>query len=173
MTLTKQQKLDMIRDVELRIAKEELAEMHIRNMKAIEDSDQPLRTLKGLIEKVSPPIQEVAIPEKESVVEKAVLHQHHDNVLAPKIMTNMKQKIDPQSAEAQELLDQSEIAANTPFKKEGLDSKTQWEFTGLENISVCDNTTKIEEEPHLDFNLQEHFDNAKSMFSDHDIGMER
>ncbi|MBV1889114.1 MAG: hypothetical protein KUG67_02600 [Proteobacteria bacterium] len=35
MTLTKQQKLDMIRDVELRIAKEELVERYINNMEVL------------------------------------------------------------------------------------------------------------------------------------------
>ena len=44
MALTKQQKWDMIHDVELRLAKEELAERHIKNVKAIENSDKPLHT---------------------------------------------------------------------------------------------------------------------------------
>lgn len=162
MTLTKQQKLDMIRDVELRIAKEELAEMRVRNMKAIENSAQPMRTLKGIINN----------PSLKEENEKAIINSDK-NSLKPETLASMKQKIHQPTNEEKELLEQSEIATNTPFKKDGLDSKTQWEFTGLENISARDNSTKIEEEPHLDFNLQEHFDNAKSMFSGHDIGIER
>ena len=162
MTLTKQQKLDMIRDVELRIAKEELAEMHVRNMKAIEDSDQPLRTLKSIIN--NPPL----ITEKEQSVSYS-----DDKSLKYEALVDMKHNNHKPTNEDKELLEQSEIAANTPFKKDSLDSKTQWEFTGLETFSVREHITKTENDPHLDFNLQEHFDNAKSMFSDHDIGMER
>ncbi len=59
MALTKQQKMDMIYDVELRLAKEELAEQYVRNIKAIEDSDKPLRMLKSIIDKDTPPVVEV------------------------------------------------------------------------------------------------------------------
>ncbi|MGH1377184.1 MAG: hypothetical protein ACRBB3_00010 [Alphaproteobacteria bacterium] len=161
MTLTKQQKLDMIRDVELRIAKEELAEMHIRNMKAIEESDQPLRTLKNIIN------DQPLIAEKEQGT-------IYDNAKSPEpeILASTKQKTYQPTSEDKELLEQSKIATQTPFVKDGLDSKTQWTFTGLEKISVNKNT-KAAEKPHLDFNLQEHFANAKSMFNDRDMGMER
>ena len=40
MALTKQQKWDMIYDVELRLAKEELAEQYVKNLNAIENSDK-------------------------------------------------------------------------------------------------------------------------------------
>ena len=49
MTLTKQQKLDMIYDVELRLAKEELAEQYVKNMNALENSDKPLCTLQEIV----------------------------------------------------------------------------------------------------------------------------
>ena len=161
MTLTKQQKLDMIRDVELRIAKEELVEMHVINMKAIENSDQPLRTLKGIIN------DQPLIAEEE----RGDIH-NNDMPLKPEILASTKQKPYQPTNEEKELLEQSKTATQTPFIKDGLDSKTQWTFTGLETISVNENT-KAAEKPHLDFNLQEHFDNAKSMFSNHDMGMER
>ena len=161
MTLTKQQKLDMIRDVELRIAKEELAEMHIRNMKAIEDSDQPLRTLKSIIN------DQPLITEKEQ----SAIYNNAKSP-EPETLASPKQKTYQPTNEDKELLEQSKTATQTPFVKDGLDSKTQWTFTGLEAISVNENT-KAAKEQHLDFNLQEHFDNAKSMLVDHDMGMER
>ncbi len=68
MTLTKQQKLDMIRDVELRLAKEELAEQYLKNVQAIENSDKPLRTLQGIVDKNTPSDQENVAPKKESVI---------------------------------------------------------------------------------------------------------
>ncbi len=49
MALTKQQKFDMIYDVELRLAKEELAEQYVKNLNAIESSKKPLRTLQDII----------------------------------------------------------------------------------------------------------------------------
>ena len=162
MTLTKQQKLDMIRDVELRIAKEELAEMYVKNMKAIENSDQPLRTLKGIIN------DQPLIAEEE----RGDIH-NDDMPLKPEIMADMKHKNYQPTNEEKELLEQSKTATQTPFVKDGLDSKTQWTFTGLETISINENTPKTEKDQHFDFNLQEHFDNAKSMFSNHDMGMER
>ncbi len=162
MTLTKQQKLDMIRDVELRIAKEELAEMHIKNMKAIEDSDQPLRTLKNIVN------DQPSIAEQE---QGAI----YDNAKSPnpEILAATKQKTYQPTNEEKKLLEQSKTATQTPFVKDGLDSKTQWTFTGLEKISVNENTPKTEKDQHFDFNLQEHFDNAKSMFNDRNMGMER
>ena len=73
MALTKQQKMDMIYDVELRLAKEELAEQYIRNIKAVEDSEKPLRTLKSIVDKVTPPIVEI---ERESSVAGHSLAEH-------------------------------------------------------------------------------------------------
>ena len=54
MTLTKQQKMDMIFDVELRLAKEELAEQYVKNLKTIENSKKPLRTLGDIVKKNTP-----------------------------------------------------------------------------------------------------------------------
>lgn len=236
MALTKQQKLDMIYDLELRLAKEELVEQHVKNMTAIESSEKPMQTAKNIIGGNPPPLIEVDMPTKENALAGHALHQHHrdqwhdlserqfeelkslppnvaieafadkkqgdletllkqqrqdidrvekseqpleteqailhsyDNALDPEIMANMKQKFYRQSSEGKELLEQSEIATKTPFKKDGLDSKTQWEFSGLETQAMRKNVT---EEQQVDFNLQEHFDNAQSMFNDHGIDMER
>ncbi|PCI54060.1 MAG: hypothetical protein COB36_11175 [Alphaproteobacteria bacterium] len=236
MALTKQQKLDMIYDLELRLAKEELVEQHVKNMAAIESSEKPMQTAKNIIGGNPPPLIEVNMPAKENALAGRALHQHqrdqwhnlserqfeelkslpensdieafadkkqseletllkqqrqdidrvekseqpleteqailhsYDNALAPEIMANMKQKFYRQSSEEKELLEQSEIATKTPFKKDGLDSKTQWEFSGLETQAMRKNVT---EEQQVDFNLQEHFDNAQSMFSDHGMEMER
>ncbi|MBL1294529.1 MAG: hypothetical protein COB61_011760 [Thiotrichales bacterium] len=76
MALTKQQKWDMIRDVELRLAKEELAEQYVKNMKAIENSDKPLRTLKDIVQKDAPPVTEIDIPEKDNALAGQALHDY-------------------------------------------------------------------------------------------------
>ena len=48
----------------------------------------------------------------------------------------MKQESYHQTSEDKELLEQSEEAVKTPFKKSGMDSKTQWEFIGLESLAM-------------------------------------
>ncbi len=65
MALTKQQKMDMIRDVELRLAKEELAEQYVKNLDAIENSKKPLRTLQGIVQKEASPVVDI---EKEQII---------------------------------------------------------------------------------------------------------
>lgn len=240
MTLTKQQKRDMIYDLELRLAKEELVEQHIKNMTAIEKSAKPMQTAKNIIRENSqlpisnkelpiaghalhqyqqdqwhdlserqfealkslPPTADLGIfaDKKQSELEALLKHQRqdiervknsphpleteqailhsHDNILDPEIMAQLKQKFDRQSVAEKGLLEQSEIATKIPFKKDGLDSKTQWEFIGLETLARRDNTPKetgkhnVTEEQ-TDLNLQEHFSNAQSMSNDHGMGMER
>lgn len=311
MTLTKQQKFDMIYDLELRLAKEELVEQHVKNMAAIDTSKKPMQTAKDIMRRNPPSSNKVDMKEKENAIAGHALHKHQRDqwhnlseqqfkelkslpqnsdiesfadkkqselesllkhqrqdierleksehplkteqdilysydALDPKIMANMKQKFDHQSIEEKELLEQSEIATRTPFKKDGLDSKTQWEFSGLETQAMresvsketsgftiteeqmqafreeyyggrhnaletlnqhsqengyvtqeqlnqftidrveselrADNilhnsqeelSTRGEEEQQVDFNLQEHFDNAQSMSNDHSMEMER
>ena len=228
MALTKQQKMDMIRDVELRLAKEELAEQHIKNMKTIEDREKPLRTLKGIVGKDTPPAVEVEhvrlvagqdlsehqreewhslnerqFEELETLTPNADLkefaaqkHEELEHLLSrhgrdrdrveksetpleeeqaillsykntpdPQSMARMKQNINHLTTEEKELLEQSEEATKTPFKKDGLDSKTQWEFIGFETLAV-----KGAENRNL--NIQKDFENAQSMTNDHDMGME-
>ncbi len=240
MTLTKQQKLDMIRDVELSIAKEELAEAHIKNMAELEKSDHPMRTLKDIITKTAPAIQEISIAEKESVT------NQKGNAIALEVTQDIKPQTHSLTAKEAETLEQSEIATKTPSTKEGLDSKSQWRFTGLESVAARENApaetsqnnvtqeqiqefrqeyysgqynaleklnqlntengyvteqqldqfiqdivdnqrvsqeilsnysgdaaTKAEAEQSIDFDLQEHFENAKSMSIDNDMAMER
>jgi len=229
MALTKQQKMDMIYDVELRLAKEELAEQHVKNMKAVEASEKPLRTLKGILDKDTPPTAELEqaamvagqalseyqrdewhdlseryfeelkavnintdahdLVEKQQAELKQLLARHsHDrgrveessialeeeqaillsyqNTPDEKAMAQMKQNINHLSSEEKELLEQSEEAAKTPFEKSGLDSKTKWEFIGLETLAMREAAVK-------DFNIQKDFENAQSMSNDHDMGMER
>ena len=228
MALTKQQKMDMIYDVELRLAKEELAEQHLRNIKEIEDSEKPLRALKSIIGQDMPPAVEVEtihvvagqalseyqrdewhdlserhfeelkaisvnidahdLVEKQQAELKQLLARHgHDrgrvehsetpleeeqaillsyqNTPNPESMARMKQDINLTSEE-KELMEQSEEATKTPFEKSGLDSKTKWEFIGLETLAMREAGNK-------GFNIQKDFENAKAMSNDHDMGMER
>ena len=229
MTLSKQQKWDMIHDVELRLAKEELVERHIKNMKAIENSEKPLRTLKDIVQKDTPPVVDI---EKEKYVagqalrdyqrdewhnlnerhfeelkainlnadsqefvagqqeelkqllwrhgcdrdrveksetpledEHAILYSY-ENSVDPELMARLRQKMSHLTAEEKELMEQSEEAVKTPFKKDGLDSKTQWEFIGFESL-VRQNVGK------RDLNIQKDFENAQAISNDHDMGMER
>lgn len=233
MALTKEQKFNMIRDVELRLAKEELAERHIKNMEAIENSDTPLRTLREIVDKNVPPVQEVAIAKKESVVagqalrarqrdEWHSLNEQHfeelkslspnsdlkafaaqkqaelENLLArhgrdidrveksdtplederailysykhlpnQEIMAQqLKQETFSLTDEDKELFEQSEEAVNTPFRKDGLDSLTEWEFYGLEILAMHDAAKN-------NINVQEQFENARSMSTAHNTDMER
>ena len=229
MALTKQQKWDMIYDVELRLAKEELAEQYVKNLNAIENSKKPLRTLKDIIQKDAPPVvdieqekiiagqalseyqrdewhnlneqhfeelkaislnvdsQELVSEQQEELKqllarhgrdrdrveksenpleeEQAVLHSY-ENLPDPELMVRLRQKMSHLTSEEKELMEQSEIAAKTPFKKDGLDSKTQWEFIGFESL-VMQGAEK------RDFNIQKDFENAQTMSNDHDMGMER
>ncbi len=232
MALTKQQKMDMIYDVELRLAKEELAEQYMRDIKTIENSKKPMRTLKGMIEKDMPFGTAIEKPEQSNIVAGQTLHQYqrdewhnlneqhfkelkslnlnadlqkftaqkqeeleqllarherdrdrveksdnpleeeqaivhsYENLPDPEIMARLRQKMSHLTSEEKELMEQSEIAAKTPFSKLGLDSKTEWEFIGLETLAM-----RNAENKHL--NIKEHFENAKSMSNDNDMGMER
>lgn len=132
MALTKQQKFDMIYDVELRLAKEELAEQYLKNLNAIESSKKPLRTL-----------QQIVHGRDQDRAEKSE-NQFEDEqtVSEPEVPTNPKQESYQQTSEDKELLEQSEEAAKTPFKKDGLDSKTQWEFIGLESLAIRESVPK-------------------------------
>jgi len=156
MALTKQQKWDMIYDVELRLAKEELAEQYVKNLNTIENSKKPLRTL-----------QEIVHGREQDRAEKSENQLEDEQTITdPEFATNLKQEPYHQTSEDKELLEQSEIAAKTPFKKDGLDSKTQWEFIGIESLAMRDAAKR-------DFNIQKDFENAQSMANDHDMGMER
>lgn len=299
MALTKQQKWDMIYDVELRLAKEELAEQYVKDLDAIENSKKPLRTLKDIAQKDTSPVvnieqeniiagkalseyqrdewynlnehhfnelkaislnvdsQELVVEQQEELKqllarhgrdrdrieqsetpleeEQAILYSY-ENIPDPELMARLRQKMDHQTSEEKELLEQSEIAAKTPFKKDGLDSKTQWEFIGFESLVMRESIPKeknrsgvteeqmqafreehyggrhdaletlrqhSQENGHVteeqlnqftidsvesqlraqdilrgtegrevDFDLQEHFENAQNMSNDQDMGME-
>jgi hypothetical protein len=228
MALTKQQKFDMIYDVELRLAKEELAEQYVKNLNAIENSKKPLRTLKDIAQKDTPvkvdteqenaiagkalsdyqrdewhnlsehhfeelkaislnvDSQELVVEQQEELKqllarhgrdryrveqsetpleeEQAVLHAY-ENLPDPEIMARLRQKMSHLTSEEKELMEQSEEAVKTPFKKDGLDSKTQWEFIGFESLTMKNAEKR-------DFNIQKDFENAQSMSNDHDMGME-
>jgi hypothetical protein len=229
MALTKQQKMDMIYDVELRLAKEELAEQHLRNIKALEDSEKPLRTLKNIIGQDTPPVMEIEkmhvvagqalseyqrdewqdlserhfeeleaisvnvdardLVEKQQTELKQLLARHgHDrgrveqseipleeeqaivlsyqNTPDAESMARMKQNITHLTSEEKELMEQSEEATKTPFEKSGLDSKSKWEFIGLETLAM-------REAGNNGSNIQKDFENAQTMSNDHDMGMER
>lgn len=230
MALTKQQKMDMIYDVELRLAKEELAEQHLRNIKAIEDSEKPLRTLKNIMGHDTPPVVEVEkmhvvagqalsehqrdewhdlserhfeelkaisvnvdahdlVEKQQAELKQLLTHHSHDrgrveqsetpleeeqailmsyqNTPDQKSMAQMKQQdANHLSSEERELMEQSEEATKTPFEKSGLDSKTKWEFIGLQTLAM-------REAGNRGSNIQKDFENAKGMSNDHDMGMER
>jgi len=156
MTLTKQQKLDMIYDVELRLAKEELAEQYVKNMSALENSDKPLRTLQEIVHGYDRSKDEFSQNlTKEAHVSPANFEQTE----------YVQQNIYQQTSEDKELLEQSEIAAKPPFNKSSLDSKSQWEFTGIETLA----RQAMAKEG---FDLQDQFENAQSMSNDNDMGME-
>ncbi len=65
-----------------------------------------------------------------------------------------------------QLLEKSKAAANTPIKKSGLDSLSQWEFEGLEILAM--RNTAIN-----GFNIQKDFEDAQVMSQNDDLGMER
>ncbi len=228
MALTKQQKMDMIYDVELRLAKEELAEQHVKNMKAIEASEKPLRTLKGILDKDTSPVAELEhatmfagqalseyqrdewhdlserhfeelkaisvnidahdLVEKQQAELKQLLARHgHDrgrveqsvnpfeeeqaillsyqNMPDQKTMAQMEQQdVNHLNSEERELMEQSEEAAKTPFEKSGLDSKTKWEFIGLETLAMREASNR-------DSNIQEHYENALVMYNEKGLGV--
>jgi len=155
MTLTKQQKLDLIYDVELRSAKEKLAEQYVKNMSALENSDKPLRTL-----------QEIVHGPDQGRVEKSQTPPETERaIFDPEILVPVNQNDNALTSAEKELLEQSEIAAKTAFKKSSLDSKSQWEFTGIETLAMHELATE-------QFDLQEQFENAQSMSANNNVGME-
>jgi len=132
MALTKQQKFDMIRDVELRLAKEELAEQYVKNLNAIENSKKPLRTLQQIVHGRDQDLSEKSENQLEDEL----------TISEPEFATNMKPESYHQTNEDKELLEQSEAAVKKPFKKSGMDSKTQWEFIGLESLAMRESIPK-------------------------------
>ena len=231
MTLTKQQKFDMIRDVELRLAKEELAEQYVKNMSALENSDKPLRTLQELTQKDAQSDLQIDTPEQKSMIAEIMLHYHQrdqwhdlsernyeelkslgknadlesfafnkqkeldqlltihrremdkveqsenhmqtargiihgfDSAPSPEIMNGRTQETDQLTNEDKELLELSEIAAKAPFNKASMDSKSQWEFTGIETLAR-------QEMAKEQFGLQDLSDNSQNLSNDNDMGME-
>ncbi|MBT3022063.1 MAG: hypothetical protein KUF77_09845 [Candidatus Thiodiazotropha sp. (ex Lucina aurantia)] len=232
MSLSKQQKFDMIRDVELRIAKEELAEQYLKDVKTIESSDKPLRTLKEIMESKETSVEQPATPDNDVVIGEA-LHDHQTGELSDlhvkyvyehmslepdadvqkfdeqylidsrklkvkhdrewhemenssnpseteqailerdykeedmtgfEILKKIRQESGYQTNEEKELLEQSEIAAKTPFEK-SIDSLSQWKSIGRETLAMQGAEQGV--------NIQEHFENAQSMSNDNDMGMER
>ena len=160
MTLTKQQKLDMIYDVELRLAKEELAEQYVKNMNALENSDKPLRTLQEIVHGYDRSKDELS---QNLTKEAHVNPANFDNTFEH--TEYVQQNIYQQTSEDKELLEQSAIAAKAPLNKSSLDSKSQWEFTGIETLA----RQAMAKEG---FDLQDQFENAQSMSNDNDMGME-
>lgn len=165
MSLSKQQKFDMIRDVELRLAKEELAEQYLKDVQAIENSDKPLRTLKELMKGNEHTAPETDISDSIATAEMPYEHQA-DDLPDFEIIRKQQQEAGYQTSEEKELLEQSEIAVKTPYKKPGMDSLSEWQFIGFETLVMQDADKR-------DINIQEHFENAQSMSNDNDMGMER
>ena len=77
----------------------------------------------------------------------------------------VQQNIYQHTSEDKELLEQLEIATKTPFNKSGMDSKSQWEFNGIETLA----RQAMAKEG---FDLQDQFEDAQSMSNDNDMGME-
>lgn len=152
MSLSKQQKLDMIRDVELRLAKEELAERYLKHINQIECSDKPLRTLMEIIEGKQQAETEIEAP-------------HIQEEVSPfEVMDKLQQKSGLQSAEELALLERFGEAAKEPFRKPAMDSLSQWEFIGLEHLAMRERVSN-------DTNIQEHYENAQAMANENDLGM--
>jgi hypothetical protein len=152
MSLSKQQKLDMIRDVELRLAKEELAERYLKHINQIENSDKPLRTLMEIIEGKQQPETEIKAP-------------HIQAEVSPfEVMEKLQQKSGLQSAEELALLERFGEAAKAPFRKPAMDSLSQWEHIGLENLVMREHVSN-------DIDIQEHYENAQSMSNENDLGV--
>ena len=160
MTLTKQQKFDMIRDVELRLAKEELAEQYVKNINALENSDKPLRTLQEIVHDYD---RSKDVLSQNLTKEAHVNPANFDNTIEH--TEYVQQNIYQHTSEDKELLEQLEIATKTPFNKSGMDSKSQWEFNGIETLA----RQAMAKEG---FDLQDQFENAQSMSNDNDMGME-
>ena len=162
MSLSKQQKLDMIRDVELRLAKEELAERYLKHINQIKNSDKPLRTLMEIIEGKQQSETEIKAP-------------HIQEEVSPfEIMDKIQKKSGLQSAEDLALLEKfGEVwrslekfgeAAKAPFRKPAMDSLSQWEFIGLENLAMREAASN-------DITIQEHYENAHAMANGNDLGV--
>lgn len=90
MALSKQQKLDMLHKVELRLAKEELAEQYIQDIAALENSKHPMTTLKNMMQ--NNPAPAITVLEQTPATGQALLNhqrdhwhdlnEHHSNQLA-------------------------------------------------------------------------------------------
>ena len=132
MALTKQQKMDMIYDVELRLAKEELAEQHLRNIKAIEESEKPMRTLKGIFGD-TPPVVEVeqvniiagqALSEYQRDEWHSLSERHFEELKAISINVDAHELVEQQQEELKQLLarhghDRSRVEqSETPLEEE-------------------------------------------------------
>ena len=164
MTLSKQQKFDMIRDVELRLAKEELAEQYLKDVQAIESSDKPLRTLRELMLGDEHTTPETDISDSVGIVEIPYEHQA-DDFPDFEIMKSLQREAGYQTSEEKELLEQSEEAVKTSSEKP-MDSLSKWQFIGFETLAMQDAENR-------NINIQEHFENARAMSNDNDMGMER
>lgn len=152
MSLSKQQKLDMIRDVELRLAKEELAERYLKHINQLENSDKPLRTLLEIIEGEQQPAKDIETPNIQ------------EEISPFEIMERLQHESGLQSAEELALLEKWEEAAKTPHRKPGMDSLSQWEHVGIENQAMREGVSN-------DIDIQEHYENVQSMANDKDMGL--
>lgn len=152
MSLSKQQKLDMIHDVELRLAKEELAERYLRHINQLEHSDKPLRTLLEIMEGEQQQTHDIETP------------YIREEISSFEVMEKLQRESGLQSAEDLALMEQWKEAAKTPHRKHGMDSLTQWEHIGIENQAMREGLSN-------DIDIQEHYENAQSMANDNDIGL--
>ena len=142
---------DMRRDVELRLAKEDLAERYLKHINQLENSDKPLRTLLEIMEGEQQPhdIETRYIREEISPFE---------------VMEKLQQESSLRSAEELALMEQWEEAAKITHRKPGMDSLTQWEHIGIEHQAMREGLSN-------DINFQEHYENVQSMGNDNDMGL--
>ncbi len=125
-------------------------------MNALENSDKPLRTLQEIVH---------GHDRSKDELSQNLTKEAHVNPANFEHTEYVQQNIYQQTSEDKELLQQSEIAAKTSFNKSGMDSKSQWEFTGIETLA----RQAMAKEG---FDLQDQFENAQSMSNDNDMGME-
>lgn len=152
MSLSKQQKLDMIRDVELRLATEELAERYLKHINQLENSDKPLRTLLEIMEGEQQQTHDIETPNIQ------------EEVSPFEIMERLQREAGLQSAEDLEIMEQWKEAAKTPHRKPDMDSLSQWEHIGIENQAMREGVSN-------DVDIQEHCENVQSMANDNDMGL--
>jgi len=182
MTLTKQQKMDMIYDVELRLAKEELAERYVKNLNEIENSNKPLRTLQEIVEKDAPLVTEIVRAEHAgqalSDVQRDEWHdlneRHFEELNSLGYNANLEEFSLRKQEELNQLLARHGKDRDTVEKS---DNPLETERTILErykntpeyNTGEKQETLAKRDATEMDFDIQKHFENAQSMSNDNDM----